>query len=181
MTIGNVKIPTSWDEMYVGRFLKAGLLKDKQVTLTIDRVFVETMPNEKDGSEKDRGIMCFKETPLQLALNRTNGECLKALFGKKVQTWVGKRVTIAPEMTKFGKDDVEAIRVVGSPNLTHSIDIEIKMPKRKPQKRTLVPTGKGNQNQNQQSAPVPPSDPASDPQNVKQEDTNTTATEQVSQ
>jgi hypothetical protein len=143
MTIGRVKIPTSWDELYVGRFLKAGLLKDKQVTLTIKSVIVETMPNEKDNTEKDRGIVSFEETPLQLALNRTNGECLKAMMGKKVQTWVGKKVTLAPEMTKFGREDVEAIRIAGAPWLTSNIELEIKMPKRKPQKRVLVPTKKG--------------------------------------
>lgn len=150
MTIGNVKVPTSWDELYVGRFLKAGLLKDRAVTLTIKAVIVETMPNDRDGTEKDRGIISFDETPLQLALNRTNGECLKALMGKKVQSWVGKKITLAPEMTKFGKEDVEAVRVAGAPWLTHNIELEIKMPKRKPTKRVLVPTVKKNSGQDKQ-------------------------------
>ncbi len=157
MTVGNVKIPDHWDELYAGRFLKAGLLKDKPVTLTINKVHVETMPDEKSNGEKDRGIISFKETPMQMALNRTNGECLKAMFGKKVQSWVGRKVTLVPEVAKFGKDDVDAIRIKGSPELTQNIEIEIKMPKRKPQKRTLVPTGKRDQG----SAPQP--EPKSEP------------------
>ncbi len=157
MTIGQVKEADCFDRLYPGRFLKAGLLMDKAVTLTIDKVFIETMPDEKNGGERDRGIVAFKETPMQLALNRTNGECLKAMFGKKPKQWTGKKVTFVPEMAKFGKDDVDAIRIKGSPDITQSITIEIKMPKRKPQVRTLVPTGK---TQNQPAVPkvdsVPP-------------------------
>ncbi len=183
MTIGATKVPTSWDELYVGRFLKAGLLKDKVRTLTIKSVFIETMPNEKDNSEKDRGIMTFEETPLHLALNRTNGESLKALFGKKVQQWVGHKVSLGPEMTKFGKLDVEAIRVVGSPEITSPIEIEIRMPKRKPQIRRLVPTGKSNNNPAPQPDPSPQPEVVSDPDGVVQSEQQeqVKAEEQVSQ
>lgn len=171
--IGKVKIPDTFSELYPGRFLKADLLKDRAVTLTIQKVFVEVMPDDKTGGEKDRGIICFKETPMQLALNRTNGECLKAMFGKKVPNWVGKRVTFVPETAKFGKDDVDAIRIKGSPSLTHSVDVEIKMPKRKPVKRTLVPTGKADQG----TAPQPP---PQDPVQVAQV-TSEVVKEEVSQ
>lgn len=160
MTIGTVKIPDVFSEMYPGRFLKADLLKDKAVTLKIQKIFVEVMPDDKTGGEKERGIVAFAETPMQLALNRTNGECLKAMFGKKVQAWVGKRVTFVPEIDKFGKDDVDAIRIKGSPDINNPIEIEIKMPKRKPKKRTLVPTGKRDQGVAPQ--PEPESKPVSE-------------------
>ena len=142
MTIGSVKVPDVYSELYPNRFLKADLLKDKPRTLTIEKVNVEVMPTD-EGGEKERGIIYFKETKKQLALNRTNGECLKAMFGKKVKDWIGKPITLVPEQAKFGKEDVDAIRISGSPAIDRRIDIEIKMPKRKPQKRTLVPTGKG--------------------------------------
>ena len=159
MTVGTVKIPDVWDELYPSRFLKAGLLKDKAVTLTISKVHVESMANDKTGGESDRGIISFNQTPMQLALNRTNGECLKAMFGKKVQSWVGKRVTFVPEVDKFGKDDVDAIRIKGSPDITSSIEIEIRMPKRKPKKRTLVPTGKRDIGTAPQPDPTPQPEP----------------------
>lgn len=143
MTLGIIKNPTVFEELYEGRFLKAGLLKSKPRTLTISRVFVETLADDASKTgEKNRGIICFKETERQLCINRTNGESLKAMFGNKVQEWVGKQITLIPEMTKFGREDVEAVRISGSPNLSHSIEVEIKMPKRKPMKRQLVPTGK---------------------------------------
>lgn len=157
MTIGDKKSAQNFDQLYPGRFLKSGLLLDKKVTLTISDVFLETLPDDKIG-EKDRGIICFKETPMQLALNRTNGECLKAMFTKKVQSWKGKRVTLAPEMTKFGREDVEAIRIYGSPDISNQIDLEIRMPKRKPQKRSLYPTGKIS------TGPAPQPEPRDNPQ-----------------
>ncbi len=153
MTIGTVKIPDTYSELYPDRFLKADLLKDKPRTLTIDKVIVEVMPDDKSGGEKERGIVSFKETKRQLALNRTNGECIKAMFGKKVSSWIGKPITLVPEVAKFGKDDVDAIRISGSPLLKDSIELEIKMPKRKPVKRRLVNTGKASP-QSAQSDPV---------------------------
>lgn len=171
MTVGTVKQPDTYSELYPGRFLKADLLKDKPVTLTIDKVFVETMPDDKTGGEKDRGILQFKQTTMHLALNRTNGECLKAMFGKRVKDWVGKRVTFVPEVDKFGKDDVDAIRIKGSPDISHSIEIEIKMPKRKPKKRTLVPTTTGKSAQPEPTpveAPVVSEQPSEQNENVEQ-------------
>lgn len=156
MALGTIKNPTVFDELYEGRFLKAGLLKNKPRTLTISKVFVETLADDASKTgEKNRGIICFKETERQLCINRTNGESIRAMFGASVQGWVGKQVTLVPEMAKFGREDVEAIRVSGSPDIDHPINIEIKMPKRKPQVRRLVPTGKQQQNQSQPDpAPV---------------------------
>ncbi len=153
MALGTIKNPTVFDELYEGRFLKAGLLKNKPRTLTISRVFVETLADDASKTgEKNRGIICFKETERQLCINRTNGESIRAMFGASVQGWVGKQITLVPEMAKFGREDVEAIRVSGSPDIDHAINIEIKMPKRKPMLRKLVPTGKSNN-------PVPQPEP----------------------
>ncbi len=155
--IGTVKIPDTYSELYPGRFLKADLLRDKPRTLTISKVHVEVMPDDKTGGEKDRGIISFKETTRQLALNRTNGECLKAMFGKKVKEWSGKRVTLVPEQAKFGAEDVDAIRISGSPDFNRTVTIEIKMPKRKPVKRTLRNTSGGSSTIEEPAEQVPDS------------------------
>lgn len=153
------KRPSSWDEMYPGRFLKAGLFKGKPVTLTIADVTLEELPSDK-GPDQTRGVLSFHKTPMQLALNKTNGVCLRAMFGKKPLEWVGKRVTFVPEQDKFGKETVDAIRIQGSPDMEHAIDVEIRMPRKKPKTRRLVVTGKPTRPQDEAerepaSAPEP--------------------------
>jgi len=133
--------PVDFDQLFPGRFLKAGLFKGKNVTLTVTAVDVEMLPSDK-GGDRVRGILSFAETAMQLVLNKTNGLCVRAMFGRLPQEWVGKRITFSPEKDKFGREVVDAIRIVGSPDLTAAIDVEIRMPKKKPKQRRLSPTVK---------------------------------------
>lgn len=156
--VNNVKRPENWDQMFPGRFLKAGLLNDKKVTLTITDVILEKLPDEKKG-EVVRGILCFKQTPFQLAINKTNGVCLRAMFGKKPLEWAGKRVTFQSELDNFGKDKVDAIRIYGSPDINEDIEVEIRMPKKKPKARKLFKVDLAGKNE---PAPAPVDAPVSD-------------------
>lgn len=122
-----VKQITDWDEMYPGRFLKAGDFKNKVVTLEIASVYAEKMP-EKDGSKRFKGILTFKKTDLELTLNKTNGLCIRAMFGREVQTWVGKRVTLFP--IQYEGD--LAIRVYGSPDIQKDMTITVDLARKKP-------------------------------------------------
>lgn len=137
----------SYDELFPGRFLKSGLFQGKDVTLTIKGVRTEKLPGDQ-GGEKTKGIIAFKETPLELVLNRTNGECFKALFGSKDVdvSWVGKRVTLfpAPFHDNMSGEDTTAIRVRGSPDLAADLKIEIKLPRKKPFGWVLKKTGKSD-------------------------------------
>lgn len=135
--------PVDFDEMFAGRFLKAGLLQTKlgsrTPTVTITDVELEEMPQD-DGKTKDKGILSIRELPMQICLNRTNGECLKAMFGKLARDWVGKRIVLCIELdrdpaSKGGK--VEAIRIAGSPDIESDVVATIKLPKRKPKDRLL--------------------------------------------
>jgi hypothetical protein len=148
------KRPGSWDEMFPGRFLKAGLFKGKAVTLTIEDVTLEQLPSDK-GPDQTRGVLSFKQTPMQLAINKTNGLCLRAMFGKVPTEWIGKRVTFVPELDKFGKETVDAIRIQGSPDMAEAISVEIRMPRKKPKTRRLVVTGKNSK----QDDPPPGNEP----------------------
>lgn len=134
------KKPVDYDELFPGRFLKAGQFKGKSVTLTIKDVELESLPQD-NGKERDRGIISFNETKLQIVLNSTNGQCFRAMFGRKPPDWIGKRVTLAPEKDRFGKEVVDAIRVQGSPDITAPIEVEIRLPRKKPKARKLIPTG----------------------------------------
>lgn len=149
--------PVDYDELFPGRFLKAGLFKGKSVTFTIKAVDVDKLPQD-NGRDRVRGVISFNETEMQLCLNSTNGQCFKAMFGRHVADWVGKHVTLCPEQDKFGKETVEAIRVAGSPDIGENITVNISLPRRKPRERTLTVTRKNGQ----QAAPkpaAPPEDP----------------------
>jgi len=135
---------TDYDQLFPGRFLKAGQLLGKARTVTIQRVFREKLVGGARGEEK-RSILAFRETDMQLVLCSTNGQCLRAMFGTHVPDWIGKRVTFypAPETERGGENwfgRSSAIRVKGSPDIAQPITIEIQMPQRKPRQRTLEVT-----------------------------------------
>lgn len=147
-----LKKPVDWDEMYPGRFLKAGELLGKKVTLTIKSVDVEEL--EGDKGKKIKGVISFRETPKQIALNRTNGVCLREMFGRKLPEWEGKRVTIFP-----GEWNGEpCIRIWGSPDIRSDMQIEVALPRRRPIPMTMHAVRK-EQPRQQQQQPVDEMDP----------------------
>jgi hypothetical protein len=134
------KKPVNYDELFPGRFMKAGLLGGKPVTLRIAAVDKEAFPQD-DGSTKVRGYLSFEKTELQLKINSTNGQCLRAMFGDNVQEWVGKRVTFKPDRDKMAGAPVDCIRIAGSPDLPGPLTVEIKLPQRRARSVTLQKTG----------------------------------------
>ena len=127
-----------FDLLYPGRFLKSGEFKGRDVTLTMTGVELEDLPQDK-GGDKARGIISFRETKKKLVLNRTNGEALKALFGRETDDWIDKKVTLYPAPYE---GDETCIRVRGAPHLTKPLTFELKLPRKKPISVTLIPTGK---------------------------------------
>ena len=123
--------PTSFDALYPGRFLKAGLFEGKCVTLTIKDVNLEEL--EGDDGKKVKAIIAFAETEMQLVTCKTNGLSIKAMFGNNLGDWVGKRVTLFPS-TWNGEP---AIRVWGSPDIEKDITISIVLPRKKPIPMTM--------------------------------------------
>lgn len=130
--------PVDWDELYEGRFLKAGHLNGQMVTFTIADVIVDELLGDK--GEQKKGIIRFREDERELALNKTNGKYLLAMFGRRVAEWKGKRVTLKPDKTKFGPEVVDCIRIFGSPDISAPVKVTIKQPKRKPVEVVLQPT-----------------------------------------
>lgn len=123
--------PVDWDELYPGRFLKAVDLKGKKVTLKIAGVKLEELIGDKGPQIK--GLISFDRTEKQLALNKTNGICLKDMFGKKLAEWIGKRVTLFP--TTYNDDD--CIRVWGSPDIEADRQVTIQLPRKRPFQMTM--------------------------------------------
>jgi hypothetical protein len=110
-----------YDELYPNRFLKSGLFKGKDATLTITSVALEELKDKR--GQKTKVVVTFKETKKAMVLNKTNGECVKGMFGRKTDGWIGKRVTFYPaNIQAFGKQDT-GIRVRGSPDIAGDMNI----------------------------------------------------------
>lgn len=153
-----------YDQLFPGRFLKSGEFQGKDVTLTIADIRIESLPSDK-GGERDKAIVTFKETKKELVLNRTNGECVKAMFGRRAKPdWIGKRVTFwpAPYTDSFTGEVGTAIRVRGSPDIPADTRIEVRLPRKKPISMTMKATGKKNGKAAHADDPVA-TDPAMDP------------------
>ncbi len=127
-----------FDQLFPGRFIKSGEFEGRDVTLTISHVELEELEDDK-GAKKMKGIISFRETKKKGVINKTNGLCLRAMWGRETDEWIGHRVTLFPEAYQ----GETAIRVKGSPELEEPLTVEIKMARKKPYKRTMLPTGKG--------------------------------------
>jgi len=133
----------TYDQLFPGRFVKAGEMDGKPVTLTIKAVYLDTLEQE-DGTEKQQAIVSFTEIKRELALNKTNAQCLVALWSDDSGEWIGHKVTLFPEHDTSGlSQSGVCIRVKGSPDIDKPVKVEVKLPRRRPVPRTLVPTGKG--------------------------------------
>jgi hypothetical protein len=123
--------PTSYDQLYPGRFIKAAELLGKKVTLTITDVELEDL--EGDDGKKTKALVRFKESPKMLVICKTNGICIKEMFGKQIADWIGKRITIFEDVW----NGEPCTRIWGSPDIPDNMDVSIQLPRRRPMARTL--------------------------------------------
>lgn len=150
------KQPVDYDELYPGRFIKAGELKGKKVTLTIDTVELEGLVGD-DGKEKPKAIVGFRETEKKLVTCKTNGLCMREMFGRHLPDWIGKRVTIFPD-TWNGEP---CIRIWGSPDIERDIKVTVTLPRRRPFDKVMhkiAPKGAANDSTPAEPDPAPETD-----------------------
>lgn len=141
--------PVDFDQLYPGRFIKAGELLGKKVTLTITDVDMEDLIQE-DGKKKAKATIAFKETEKQLVMCKTNGISIKAMFGKVLAEWIGKRVTIFPDTW----NNEPCVRIWGSPDIAKDQEVEISLPRRRPFKKTMHAMVKSSSKSQQNGAPA---------------------------
>jgi hypothetical protein len=118
-----------YDELFPGRFLKAGEVEHSPV-YTIKAVYKDAIENDK-GREEPKGVIAFEETAQEIVLNKTNGTCIRAMFGDAVADWVGKRIQLVKGSDKFGKETVAAVRIGGSLDIDHDINVNVTYRRRK--------------------------------------------------
>jgi hypothetical protein len=107
-------------KMFPSKFLKAVDLDGHEVTVTIECVdFIEV------GWPKQRkGIVRFVGKQKGLILNRTNALAIAQIAGATdTDRWGGVKIRLCPARVKFGRDEVDAVRIV-SPASPAAVDHE---------------------------------------------------------
>ena len=130
-----LKKPSVFDQLYAGRFLKAGELLGKKPTLTITDVDLEELQGD-DGTKKAKAIISFKETDKKLVACKTNGLCVREMFGKELAVWIGKRITIFEDQW----NGEPCIRIWGSPDIADEFEVTVALPRRRPFKKLMHKT-----------------------------------------
>ncbi len=122
--------PDNYDRLFPGVFLKCGHLGGKPTELLVERVFVKMI------DEKPAAIIQYAPVPgitqVRLGLNKTNGLCLKQMFGPLMADWKGKRFVVHQSAVEHGRERGKpCIRVCASPDIprdvTCVIDFHTKM------------------------------------------------------
>ena len=85
-------------------------LDGRDVTLTIEKVFSGEVMGEK-GRKSKKPMIKFVGKDKKLAVNKTNGKTIAALYGTDTEAWVGQQITMHPTTTEFGGETVECIRI----------------------------------------------------------------------
>jgi len=113
---------TSIDELSPpSNSLKAEDLEGDEVALTIKSYTVREFDQEKEGRHYTvkKPIFSFENTDKTLVCNKTNMQAIAYAYGKEMDGWLGKQITLFPTMVPFGDKMVEAIRVrVAKPGKT---------------------------------------------------------------
>jgi hypothetical protein len=131
--------------------MKSVEFKGRDFTGLIETLETEELPSKK--GKQVKGIVGFRNVQKKWVLNRTNAECLRALFGRDTNGWLNHWVTLYPAQTEDGL----AIRVKGSPELKQPLVFALELPFKAPRKVKLIPTGKNAK------APTPTPAPAPEP------------------
>ena len=97
--------------MYDSNWLYAFDLKGRDVPVTIREVRVGKVKNAT--KEERKPILYFKESKdaRGLVLCKTNARSVAAHYGNETDAWIGKRITLFPTTTTFGKETVDCIRI----------------------------------------------------------------------
>jgi hypothetical protein len=126
----------NFDELFPGNYIKSGDVANKP-TYTIKRATLRLVEGNKGDGAVLKGNVYLEEEQRTWLLNRTNGECLKAMFGKSLKGWEGKRVTLFEGVF----EEQPCIRVWGSPDIPADTSITLALGRKRPFKMLMHKTG----------------------------------------
>lgn len=109
------------DLMFPSLYLKAADFQGKDAPLTIRAIEREEL-RRNGGKTEQKWVVYFQETlekaratgkdEKRLVLNKTNANLIaKALGETEADNWIGRKVTLYPTTTSFGRSTVDCIRV----------------------------------------------------------------------
>ena len=96
--------------MFPSDFVKAADLDGKDVTKTIKAVTMDEL-TMTGGRKETKPVIRFSDADKKLVLNRTNANIIASMYGNETDNWIGKKITMFPDVTTFGRDTVDCIRI----------------------------------------------------------------------
>jgi hypothetical protein len=96
--------------MYDSEYLYAWDLQGKDITVTIAKVRGVELVAE-GGRKAKKPCVWFEGKDKGLAINKTNGKTIAALYGAQAEDWIGKRITLYPTTTQMGGETKDCIRI----------------------------------------------------------------------
>lgn len=116
--------PSTWDELFPGRFLKHSHLSEIGTQVTIERVYNTLVDGELAQVARIAPVKGIEQ--VDWGLNKTNGLCLRAMFGDSIKSWWGKRVVIRSSLVEHGREKGKpCIRVCASPDIPADLTVVI--------------------------------------------------------
>ena len=106
--------PRDVELLFQSDYLRECDLQGAEVTIRITGVSVESL-QMADGSKEDAPVLALARTRKKLVVgSKTNARGIAVLLGRSPQSWIGKRITIRPEVDPIS--GMPCIRVCGSPD-----------------------------------------------------------------
>jgi hypothetical protein len=127
---------------FAGRYISANVVEGLGPRpLKIAKVVSEEVEQIDDPSQtRERMIVYFDGSRRGWLVNRTNAECLVAMFGRRTEDWIGRRVVLKSEPVRVGPTTQPGIRVHGSPDIAEDVRFSLRLPRKRPQPYTLKKT-----------------------------------------
>lgn len=97
-----------FDRAYIAAY---DLPEGKDAVVTIARVVATDLPVAGSGKTQKRPVLFFDGKEKGMVLNKVNGKTIAALYGPKVENWIGKSISLFATEVPFGAEIVPAIRV----------------------------------------------------------------------
>ena len=98
------------DEAFPSKYISAADLQGREVVVRIARVTVEQLGRNNDPKD-NKPVLYFEGKQKGLALNKTNANTVKDVYGKETDNWIGKTIMLVQAWTDYAGKQVECIRV----------------------------------------------------------------------
>lgn len=95
------------NEAFPSKYLKASDLQGGTPTVTIDRVEMEMMGDDR------KMVVYFHGKQKGLVTNKTNANNIATLYGDDTDDWIGQKIMLVEAMVDFQGKSVPAIRIRG--------------------------------------------------------------------